>query len=326
MAAGAWSNADSVIIAEVGGGGSKPGEGFVPALWSDEIVAAYKSNLVVAPLITNMNHKGKKGDTIYIPNPTRGAAAAKTTETAVTLQAHAGSALTITIDKHYEYSRLIEDIVDVQALSSLRSFYTDDAGYSLAKQIDTDVIQLGRLAQGGSGTNAYTGGVYLDASGIVGTVADPTEYIANTSTVVNLNDQGIRDCIQYLDDQDTPMDQRALLIPPSQRNALMGIARFTEQAFVGDVGGGNTIRNGLIGEVYGIPVYVSTNCDTTSDSGGDRVALIFHKGWSVLVEQMSIRSQTQYKQEFLADLMTSDTIYGVGEIRDGAALAVVVPA
>jgi len=55
------------------------------------------------------------------------------------------------------------------------------------------------------------------------------------------------------------------------------------------------------------------------------VCLFFHKGWSALIEQMGVRSQTQYKQEYLATLMTSDTIYGVGEIRDGSALAVVVP-
>ena len=38
---------------------------------------------------------------------------------------------------HFEYSRLIEDIVSVQADDSLRAFYTDDAGYALAKKVDT---------------------------------------------------------------------------------------------------------------------------------------------------------------------------------------------
>jgi hypothetical protein len=41
---------------------------------------------------------------------------------------------------------------------------------------------------------------------------------------------------------------------------------------------------------------------------------------------MSVRSQTQYKQEYLGDLFTADTIYGVGELRDDAGLAFVVPA
>ena len=30
------------------------------------------------------------------------------------------------------------------------------------------------------------------------------------------------------------MDGRFLLVPPSTRNTMMGIARFTEQAFVGE--------------------------------------------------------------------------------------------
>src|SRR6056297_1277416 len=137
-----------VILSEVGGGGTKPGEGFVPALWSDEVIAAYKSNLVVANHVTKMNHKGKKGDVIYIPNPTRGSASSKATETQVTLIAHSGSTITITIDKWYEYSRLIEDIVDVQALDSLRQFYTDDAGYALATQVDDDLWTAAYNLQG----------------------------------------------------------------------------------------------------------------------------------------------------------------------------------
>jgi hypothetical protein len=35
---------------------------FIPELWSDEVIGAYKSNLVVANVVTKLNHKGKKGD------------------------------------------------------------------------------------------------------------------------------------------------------------------------------------------------------------------------------------------------------------------------
>ena len=38
---------------------------------------------------------------------------------------------------------------------------------------------------------------------------------------------------------------------------------------------------------------------------------------------MGIRTQTQYKQEYLGDLMTADTLYGVAELRDGAAVQLV---
>ena len=292
---------------------------FIPEIWSDEIIASYKKNLVAANLIKKMNFKGKKGDTIHIPAPTRGNASLKTAQNQVTLIAATESEVIVNIDKHYEYSRLIEDIVEAQALSSLRNFYTEDAGYALARQVDTDLVQLGRGVNGGGGTAAYSGAF----SGADGTTA----YVAGANTGVGaLTDVAIRRSIQRLDDQDVPMDGRCLIIPPSSRNTMMGIARYTEQAFVGDTGNGNTIRNGEIGNVYGTPVFVTTNADTTSGSSPTRIALLGHKDFAVLVEQMGVRSQTQYKQEYLGTLFTSDMLYGVKELRDGAAVALAVPA
>jgi hypothetical protein len=37
---------------------------FIPEIWSDEVIAAYKQNLVMSPLVTKMSFKGKKGDTL----------------------------------------------------------------------------------------------------------------------------------------------------------------------------------------------------------------------------------------------------------------------
>ena len=286
---------------------------FIPEIWSDEIVAAYKKNLVAANLIKKMNFRGKKGDTVHIPAPARGAASAKVAANAVTLQASTNTDIAVLINQHYEYSKLIEDIAEVQALTSMRQFYTDDAGYALAKQVDTSVIQLGRGVNGGDGTADYTG-AYSGADGTT----------AYTGTAGALTDAAIRRSIQRLDDNDVPMDGRFLIVPPSSRNTLMGLARYTEQAFVGEVGSANTIRNGEIGNLYGIPVFVSSNADTATD--GDRICLLGHKEFAVLVEQQGIRAQTQYKQEFLGTLFTSDTIYGVKELRDGSAVALAVPA
>ena len=95
---------------------------FVPEIWSDEIIASYQKNLKMAPLVKRLAMTGKKGDTIHIPKPVRGDANAKAADTAVTIIANTESELQITINRHFEYSRLIEDIVEVQALSSLRQF------------------------------------------------------------------------------------------------------------------------------------------------------------------------------------------------------------
>ena len=295
---------------------------FIPEIWSDEIVAAYKKNLVLANVVKRMNFKGKKGDTVHVPAPTRGSASAKAASTAVTLIAATETEVAISINKHYEYSRLIEDIVEVQALTSLRSFYTEDAGYALAKQVDTDLIQLGRAFNGATvGTNDYatataTTKAYIGSDGT-------TAYNSSTSNAAALTDAAIRRTIQRLDDTDAPMDGRFFIIPPSSRNTLMGLARYTEQAFVGN---GNAIRNGEIGQLYGIPVFTTSNADFGAGSSGlDRICLMGHRDSMILIEQVGVRSQTQYKQEYLATLYTADTLYGVSALRaaatSGAALS-----
>jgi N4-gp56 family major capsid protein len=290
------------------------GATFIPEIWSDEVVAAYKSNLVMAPLVTKMSFRGKKGDTLHIPKPTRGAASAKASESQVVLQAATESEVQVLVNKHYEYSRLIEDITEVQALASLRKFYTADAGYALAKQVDSHLLQLGRFVQGGAGTIAYD-------KAVIGSDGSTLYTGANEAA---LTDAAIRKVIQTLDDADVPMDGRVLVIPPVARNTLMGLSRFTEQSFTGEVGSSNTIRNGMIGDIYGVKVFVSTNCETAT--GDARIALLFHKDAFVLAEQMGVRSQTQYMQQYLATLYTADMLYGTAELRDNAAVAIALVA
>jgi N4-gp56 family major capsid protein len=294
------------------------GDKFIPEIWSDEVVATYKKNLVLANLIKKMSFKGKKGDSLHIPKPGRGSANAKAASTQVTLNTDTATEVVVSIDQHWEYSILIEDIVEAQALASMRQFYTDDAGYALARKVDSKLIELARGVQGGDGTAAYTG-AFLGSNGT-------TAYVAGSNNEAALTDAAIRRSIQRLDDNDVPMDGRFLIVPPSTRNTLMGIARFTEQAFVGEQGGNNTIRTGEIGNVYGVPVFVSSNADTTSGSGAARIALLGHRDFAVLAEQMAVRTQTQYKQEWLGNLFTADTLFGVKELRDGSAVALAVPA
>ena len=292
---------------------------FIPELWRDEVIGAYKSNLVLANLVTKLSHKGKKGDTIYIPVPARGAASAKAANTQVVLSAATNTAITVTINKHYEYSKLIEDIAEVQALASMRKFYTDDAGFALAKQVDSDLFALAEGFQGG-----VVGGSAASSQEKAVIASDgATLYTGNSSNAADITDAGIRAMMLKLDNADVPMDNRVIVMPPVAANDLLGINRFTEQQFIGN---GDAIKTGKIGMIYGVDVYISTSCPTAAgNSGADRVGLMMHKDALVLAEQVGVRSQTQYKQEWLGDLFTSDTLYGVAELRNDAGVAFVVP-
>ena len=110
--------------------------------------------------------------------------------------------------------------------------------------------------------------------------------------------------VEKLDLQDVPMDNRCLVITPRQYSDLLGINRFTEQQFIGS---GDAIRTGKVGMIYGVEVFVTNNLPTTQCATNS----VVH----------DIGTQTQYKQEYLSDLLTADTLYGVAEYRDEAGFA-----
>jgi len=295
---------------------------FIPEIWSDEVVAAYKSNLVAANLVKSLGMTGKKGDVVHIPKPVRGSAHAKAEGTAVTIQNATEGEVQVAIDKHFEYSRMIEDITETQALASLRQFYTGDAGYALAKQVDSDLLDLGKSLGNGDGSSwVNTGSYYIDAANGLSAYAADTVAAADVFT-----DEGFRALIQKMDDADVPMDNRCFVVPPSLRNAIMGIDRYQSSDFVD----GKGVQNGQIGTLYGIDVFVSTNCPiietaAQNSAGGQiRSAQLLHKDTYVLAEQQGVRSQTQYKQEFLGTLYTADTLYGTKVLRPDAGFSLAV--
>jgi len=106
----------------------------------------------------------------------------------------------------------------------------------------------------------------------------------------------------------------------------MGIDRYVSSDFVN----GQGVSNGKLGQLYGIDIYVTSNCpeveSAAANTAGDRLvgALLIHKDTFILAEQMAVRSQKQYKQEYLADLYTADTLYGVKTYRPDAGFVLVV--
>ena len=306
--------ATSVYPSQTGAVDNARAATFIPEIWSDEIVAAYQANLVLANLVKKMAMVGKKGDTIHIPKPTRGVATAKAAKTAVTIQADTESEVQVIIDKHFEYSRMIEDITEAQALSSLRQFYTGDAGDALAKQVDNDLFTLGKSFGDGDGSD------WTNSASFIPTTTGLAAY-AGAGTTAAFNDNAFRALIQKMDDADVPMDNRSFVVPPSLRNAIMGVERYVSSDFVD----GRGVQNGKIGNLYGVDVFVTSNCPLTH-STTVKAAFLIHKDTMVMAEQQGIRSQTQYKQEFLGTLYTADTLYGVKTLRPESGFVLAVAA
>lgn len=259
---------------------------FIPEIWSDGVLEAVESNLVFATLV-NRDYEGEikqYGDTVRIPNVSNLAAHDKVKGTAVTVQAPTEDKNLIVINKHKEVSFYIEDVVNIQSKKQLREVYTKKAGYAIAKALDSDIAGLyaGLSQQSGNGASAITDDLILNA-------------------------------IEYLDNAEAPESDRALVIRPSQKKAMLKIDKFVKWDYRAANGQLSPVVTGKFGEIYGAQVYVTTQIPLADAKAHN---LCFHKDAFAIAVQMEPRVQAQYKQEYLATLVTVDILYGVAELRD----------
>lgn len=260
------------------------GANFIPELWGPGVIAATQSNLVFQAMCWDWSDPAKgKGDTIHIPGVSNLTSNAKVANTQVNLNAPSEGVTDLVINRHDECSFLIEDILGVQASFNLMKFYTDKAGYAVGKQRDTRINNL---------------------------VAGFSQVLGSAG--VDIGDQQIRDGIEYLDLADAPMEDRNLVIYPDQKNALFSIEKYFRADIRGD--GASTIATkGRFGELYGVPVSVTTNIGT---SAGARLNTLFHREAIGVAQQQGPRTQSDYILEFIGNLVVVDFIYGEIETRD----------
>ena len=104
----------------------------------------------------------------------------------------------------------------------------------------------------------------------------------------------------------------------------MGIDRYVSSDFVT----GQAVSSGLIGNLYGVDIYVSNNCATMKllqTTLLDLLILVLFSCSTAIVILNSLPYvQTQYKQEYLSTLYTADCLYGVQVYRPEAGFVLAV--
>lgn len=259
---------------------------FLPDVWSKEVLMFVKKNLVLLPLIKHYDADvSSSGQTLEIPNVSSISANLKAQNTVVTLNYNTETKTTITLNKHYESSFVIEDLVKIQSAYDLRSDYTQAAAYAIAEKVDSNLAT--------DMTSTWT------KYGAPGTALNDTVILA-----VN----------RYLSENKAPRTDRSLVVHPKGEAELLAIDKFLRYDALGT---GEAIASGKLGTIYGADVYMSQNLvylDTATDEYNH---LFFHKeAWAVAM-QMEPRTQAQYKQEHLGWLVTVDVLYGHAQLRSG---------
>jgi hypothetical protein len=265
---------------------------FIPEVWAADILRHTRSNLVLANLVKRYDSDVKNGgDVIHIPRLAEVSARTKTPGTAVTFDAATELEYTITVNQHRYFAFTIEDIVKAQSRTDLRSEYTEAAGYSLAKAVDSSIAGLySGLSQTQAGGSALTDAVVINA-------------------------------IEKLDTADAPRDNRSFVIHSEAMADLRILDKFTRYDAVGTaVQDGK--RNGLVANVYGVDVYMSNNVVEAAGTPNVLHNLMFHKEAFGLAQQVSPKVEAEYSVDELGWKVAAHTLYGVSELRDSFAVDV----
>ena len=234
-----------------------------------------------------------RGQTLSIPNISNAfTARAKTQGSDVTDDAATETDTDITINQWFYNSFIIEDIVSVQSIYDLRSEYSQKAGYSIAKKVDTDV--MGTYS---SWTNT--------AVGTFGTDISDATIVAG---------------FESLNLVDMPLEDRAIVVYPKQISAIMKLDKFVKADYQGEYQKPTKVQTGpnnryLWGNIYGVPVYYTNNLPSTAGTPTQYHNMILHKEASALALQQAPRLQAAYWLVSLGWRVIVDTIYGYTALR-----------
>ena len=266
---------------------------FIPEIWSPEVLRAAENALVMAPLVKRFDSLvTQRGDTIHIPNLGNLTASSKTANTQVSLQAPTETDTTISLTSHYESSFLVEDILKVQSNYDLMAEYTSKAGESIARRVDTDLL------------GTYTSFTNTDVG----------------SYGVDITDAVVVAAAEALDLANAPIENRAFVIYPTQKSALLRIDKFVKADYLGQYQMATVVRTGpnnryMWGDIYGVPTYYTNQVTATAGTPTQYHNIMFHKEAIALALQQSPRTQSQYILEYLGNLVVVDVIYGYTATR-----------
>lgn len=264
-------------------------------IWSQEMTRQFEANLVLADKVSRFDAEAQGAKSVYVPNLSNLSALDKVANAQVTLQSPTETSINLLLDKHKHVAFVVEDALKVQQNYNLLSEYTNKAGYALKKALDTDIANLAT----GFSQNAGT-------------------YNTTITTAAVLT------AVRTLDDADVPQNDRVWVLKPKAVADLRSISDYTRYdgtgfagaASKGGIGDGSMARpNGLVGELYNAPVYMSTQVYQT---GNNISNLYMHKEAIALGIQQNVRVQSDNRIDYLGTLVVADIMYGAIERRDNA--------
>lgn len=279
--------------------------------WTPVVLREFFAKTVAADHFLNLSEFGSSGNDIYhIPDVYTQDFTVQTQSTPgaeVTLGSPTQNDVTLTVNNHVYIAYIIGDMQRQQIADSydVMMEYTRKAGGRLADDLEDDLFALW--------------------SGLT------TNSVGDTASI--LSDAEVRQSVQALDARNIPLDEVAWFFHPYVYwNQVLAIQKYYDQSQFGRASataegtiggvGSNTDSGGLRGQLYGIPLRVSSNVVSGLQTYRNLLAHRTAFGFAIQTPGGGVRTRASEWLSNLGVLVMHDLIDGVAEIRDEAAVVV----
>lgn len=247
----------------------------VPELWAKELQENRVNNLVMWSLIDGRysSEISQKGDTLHINSldEISDDTSSNSAVSGLTIDGLDTDQVDLLIDRYIRKVLGVQDVMKAQSAYEFRAPYTARLGRYLDRALDEEVM---RKAVAGAGSTLTVTG--------------------NTNTTLGFADV-VKACAT-LDAANVPQEGRSLVINGYGLGDLRQVPEFTAYKETGEAGLVKS-ATGLVGEIYGIKVYV-TNAVTTASS----------KYNFLLIQKSAVIGATQSVPSFESDRNKIDGI------------------
>lgn len=285
---------------------------FKPEIWSRVILAAEKKALVFGgPGICNDDYEGEisgPGTTVHITQFGDPEVSDYAPNETIAYQELDDAGQELLIDQRKYFAFTIDDVDKRQAAGDMQAYLEDRAAYKLADTADQFVAGL---YTGVAFANVLTGGDGTNSSLTVNNGIAPAVYGGASSAPADFYLKVVLPLKVRLDEAYVPKQGRYIVVPPwaeallEQTQAFVSVATPAQQ---------DVFREGLIGRVAGMDVYISNNSveyDVTNNGwvvqAGHPMAVTFAEQ---IVQTEALRLQTTF-----ADAVRGLHVYGGKLVR-----------
>ena len=276
---------------------------FIPEIWTDAVRASFKKSLVMGNLAVDYSSLvSAGGDTINIPSVADVAdAAVKAPHVPVNYTNATEDKLSIALSQHQYASAMVEDMGAIQSSSDLLSMYADSIGYKLGLGVEVAIEVALALT---------TECINIAGNTVAKTIDAAT--LAHMSKVAMTNN--------------CPLNECSLILNPTLYSSLFQIDDFIHVSKTGVA----NIANGLVGQVMGMPVYLSNNITSTNanaavDSADGALTdgnvlggFLLHNSALGIAYSKAPSVQSQYDMDYISHKIVGDNIFGVKLLQDAS--------